>query len=100
MAQDSALESAEARFAHAMEKLVARESFGEVLALAAGNAVALMRLGSDVADLAVRNLRIAGRRDVVALSRQLARTEDKLERVLQEVEALQDELRVQRKKKP
>jgi hypothetical protein len=43
-------------------------------------------------DLALRNLRLAGRRDIVRLSRQLARTEDKLERVLQEVEALRAEV--------
>jgi hypothetical protein len=43
-------------------------------------------------DLFLRNLRVAGRRDVVRLSRQLARTEDKLERVLQEVEELRGEL--------
>jgi septal ring factor EnvC (AmiA/AmiB activator) len=43
-------------------------------------------------DIVVRNLRIAGKRDVVGLARQLARTEDKLERVLQEVEELRDEL--------
>ena len=43
-------------------------------------------------DLVLRNLRLAGRRDVVRLARQLARTEDKLERVLQEVETLRDQL--------
>ena len=86
-------EEAESRTAKAMEEVVSRDSFGEVMALVAGNAVALMRLGSDAADLVVRNLRIAGRRDVVSLHRQLARTEDKLELVLQEVESLQAELR-------
>jgi hypothetical protein len=86
-------EEAESRTAKAMEDVVSRDSFGEVMALVTGNAVAVMRLGSDAADLVVRNLRLAGRRDVVSLHRQLARTEDKLERVLQEVEALQDEVR-------
>jgi hypothetical protein len=86
-------EEAESRTAKAMEEVVSRDSFGEVLALVAGNAIAVMRLGSDAADLVVRNLRLAGRRDVVSLHRQIARTEDKLERVLQEVEALQDEVR-------
>jgi hypothetical protein len=85
-------EEAESRTAKAMEEVVSRDSFGEVLALVAGNAIALMRLGSDAADLVVRNLRLAGRRDVVSLHRQLARTEDKLELVLQEVESLQAEL--------
>ncbi|MBA2516937.1 MAG: hypothetical protein H0V22_06420 [Solirubrobacterales bacterium] len=55
-----------------------------------------MKLGSDVADLVVRNLRLAGRRDVIALARQIARTEDKLELVLQEVEHLQDDVRKSR----
>jgi hypothetical protein len=86
-------EEAESRTAKAMEEVVSRDSFGEVLALVAGNAIALMRLGSDAADLVVRNLRLAGRRDVVSLHRQLARTEDKLELVLQEVESLQAELK-------
>jgi hypothetical protein len=40
----------------------------------------------------VRNLRLAGRRDITALARQIARTEDKLELVLQEVERLQEQL--------
>jgi hypothetical protein len=58
----------------------------------AENAAALTKLGNDAMDLALRNLRLAGRRDVVRLGRQLARTEDKLERVLQEVEMLRDQL--------
>jgi hypothetical protein len=37
-------------------------------------------------------MRLAGRADVTRLARQLQRTEDKLERVLQEVEQLRDEL--------
>ena len=41
----------------------------------------------------LRNLRLAGRADVTRLARQLNRTEDKLERVLQELEELRDELR-------
>ncbi len=86
-------EDAEAQTAKAMENLVAQDSFGELLAKVAGNVVAVMKIGSDVADLAVGSLHVAGRRDVLSLHRQLARTEDKLERVLQEVERLQDELR-------
>ena len=45
-----------------------------------------------MADLVWRNLRLAGRADIIRLARQLHRTEDKLERVLQEVEELRDEL--------
>jgi hypothetical protein len=86
-------EEAESRTAAAMEEVVSRNSFGEVLALASGNAIAVMKLASDAADLVVRNLRLAGRRDIVALGKQLARTEDKLELVLQEVENLQEDVR-------
>jgi len=46
----------------------------------------------DAVDLLWRNLRLAGRADIVRLSKQLHRTEDKLERVLQEVESLRDEV--------
>lgn len=88
-----AAESVEGRFARALEGLVARDGFGEVLALVAGNTAAIVKRGSDSADQMIRAMRLAGRRDVVDLSRQLARTEDKLERVLQEVEALQDQSR-------
>jgi hypothetical protein len=83
-------EEAEARTARAMEELVGRDAFGEVLARVTENALALAKLGGDAADMVVRNLRVAGRRDITALARQLARTEDKLERVLQEVEGLRD----------
>jgi hypothetical protein len=86
-------DQAEARAASAMEQLVNRDSFGELLARSTENLLAIAKIGSDVADLVVRNLRLAGRRDVTNLGRQLARTEDKLETVLQEVERLQDELR-------
>ena len=80
------------------ERLVQRDAFGELLAMATENVVALAKIGADVGDLAVRNLRLAGRRDVARLGQQLARTEDKLETVLQEVERLQDELRAEREK--
>jgi hypothetical protein len=85
-------EEAETRTAKAMEQLVSRESFGELLARVTENTLALVNIGNDVFDLVVRNLRIAGRRDITALAKQLARTEDKLELVLQEVERLQEQL--------
>ena len=85
-------EDAGNRTAAAMEELVKRDSFGELLARVTENVLGLTRIGNDVADLVVRNLRLAGRRDVTNLGRQLARTEDKLERVLQEVERLQEQL--------
>ena len=84
-------EDAEKRTATAMEELVKRDAFGELLARTTENILALTRIGNDVADLVVRNLRLAGRRDVASLGRQLARTEDKLERVLQELERLQEQ---------
>jgi len=85
-------DDAEARTASAMERLVARESFGELLAMTTENVLAVTKIGVDLADLVVRNLRLAGRRDITGLARQIARTEDKLELLLQEVERLQDAL--------
>ena len=85
-------EEAEARTAKAVEEVVGREGFGEILARVTDNVVALTRVGNDTWDLLVRNLRLAGRADVNRLARQLARTEDKLELVLQEVEGLRDDL--------
>jgi uncharacterized membrane protein YgcG len=88
-------EDAEARTASAREEVVGRNSFGELLARMTENAMAVTRIGGDVLDLTVRNLRLAGRQDVIRLARQLARTEDKLETVLQEVERLQERLDAQ-----
>lgn len=85
-------EDAESSAARAFEELVSKPSFGTLLARSAENAAALTRIGYDVADLVLRNLRIAGRSDITRLARQLHRTEDKLERVLREVESLRDEL--------
>ncbi len=82
-------EEAESRTARAFEQLVARDSFGELLAKATENVVGLTKITTDVFDLILRNLRLAGRQDITRLSRQLARTEDKLEQVLQEIERLQ-----------
>jgi hypothetical protein len=84
-------EPAESQMAKALEQLVARPSFGQLLALSAENIAALARISSDVADLVLRNLRLAGRADITRLAQQLHRTEDKLERVLQEIEELRDE---------
>ena len=85
-------EDAEKRTADAMEELVKKDAFGELLGRATENILAITRIGNDAADLVVRNLRLAGRRDITSLGHQLARTEDKLEQVLQEVERLQDQL--------
>jgi hypothetical protein len=84
---------AEKRTASAVEELVHSDSFGEILARVTGNVMGLTKIGFDVLDMTVRNLRLAGRPDLVRLGKQLARNEDKLERVLQEVEALGDQVR-------
>jgi ABC-type transporter Mla subunit MlaD len=85
-------ENAESTAAKAFEQAVSTPSFGEMLARSAENMAALSRMGSDFADAVLRNLRVAGRSDITRLARQLHRTEDKLERVLQEIEQLRDEL--------
>lgn len=84
-----AFSDAEAATATAMERLVATEGFAELLARTVGNVVAVQRLTAKGLDLIVSKLRLAGRRDLVRLGRQIGRAEDKLERVLQEVETLQ-----------
>ena len=85
-------EQAESRAADAFEELVSKPSFGVLLARGAENVAAISRISSDLADLILRNLRVAGRADVTRLARQLHRTEDKLERLLQEIEGLRSEL--------
>jgi hypothetical protein len=89
-------EQSESQTAQALEDLVSKPSFGRLLAATAENAAALTRIAADTADLVVRNLRLAGRADIVRLARQLHRNEDKLERVLQEVELLRDEMAADR----
>src|ERR1700749_4510910 len=85
-------EQAESEAAKASERMVGSGGFVSLLGQLAENTAALTKLSGDALDLALRNLRLAGRRDIIRLSRQLARTEDKLERVLQEVEAVRDRL--------
>jgi hypothetical protein len=85
-------EDNEQRTARAFEELVSRDSFGELLARVTENVVGVIKIGNDAVDLILRNLRVAGRQDITRLGRQLARAEDKLELVLQEVERLQERL--------
>jgi hypothetical protein len=87
-------EETESKLASAAEELVGRSSFAEILSRLTENAMAVTRIGNDVLDLAVRNLRLASRHDVTRLATQLARTEDKLELVLQHVEELEGSLDV------
>ena len=83
-------EDAETRVAKAAERVVSRDSFGELLAMLTENVVALTRIGNEGMDLVLRNLRVASRQDINRLTRALGRTEDKLEQVLQEVERLRE----------
>jgi hypothetical protein len=89
-------QQAESDTARAWEEVVHRNAFGELLARMTENVMGLTRISNDAFDLFVRNMRVAGRSDVTRLATQLARTEDKLELVLQEVERLQDELQALR----
>lgn len=83
-------DEAESGATKAFEELVRKPSFGRLMALSVENTAALSRIAFESVDLLWRNLRLAGRADIVRLSRQLHRNEDKLERVLQEVESLRD----------
>src|ERR1700722_14467296 len=83
-------EQTESEAAKATERLVGSGGFASLRGALGENGAALTKLSGDALDLALRNLRLAGRRDIIRLSRQLARTEDKLERVLQEIEAVRD----------
>src|SRR3954451_9876610 len=83
---------AEKQTADAAEQLVHSNAFGELLARTTENVMGLTKIGFGMADLVVRNLRIAGKPDMLRLGQQLARSEDKLERVLQEVERLQTQV--------
>ena len=79
----------ERQLAEGMEALVNGEGFSHLLSRVTENVVALSKIGSDVGDLMLRNMRVAGQADINRLARQLARTEDKLELLLQAVERLE-----------
>ena len=93
-------EETETRTAQAFDRVVSRDAFGEVMAMVTENTMAMVKLGNGAADMVLRNLRLASRRDLTQLGRQLARTEDKLELVLQEVEGLREELGDRSKDEP
>jgi hypothetical protein len=82
------LAAMEGQTAAAMEELVAGEGFSTLLVRFAENGLAVSKIWADVWDLMLHGLRLAGRRDIDRLARQLIRNEDKLELVLQEVEQL------------
>jgi hypothetical protein len=83
---------AESQMAQAMEDLVSRDSFGSLLVRVTENVMAMTQIANGALDLAVRNLRLAGRQDLTRLARQISRTEDKLEMVLQEIERLGEQV--------
>ena len=89
-------EDAETRTAKALENMVKSDAFGEGLALLTQNVLGLTRVSNDALDMWWRGMRVAGREDLTRVGRQLARTEDKLEMVLQQVEELRAELRQER----
>jgi hypothetical protein len=84
------MEGFEGQLAEGMERFVAGEGFAELLVSMTQNTVAVWKLSADFWDLVWRRLRLPGRPDIDRLARQLARTEDKLELLLQAVERLQD----------
>jgi hypothetical protein len=83
------MEDIEGQTAEAMEQMVAGEGFTEMLTRMTENVVAFSKIRSDFGDLLLRNLRVAGQADIDRLARQLSRTEDKLELLLQAVERLE-----------
>jgi hypothetical protein len=87
-----AYERIEGQLSVALDKLVATNGFADLLATSATNVMALTRMANGTIDRVVRTTRLAARHDVTELGRQLARTEAKLERLLQVVEELQGQL--------
>ena len=67
------LDGTEGQVAAGLEQLVAGEGFSKLLVQITENVVAVSRITGDVADLILRNLRLAGRHDVERLGRQLIR---------------------------
>jgi len=88
----TAYEQLEGKLSSALDRLVATNAFADLLATSATNVMAATRLANGTVDRAVRSTRLAARSDVVALSRQLTRTEDKLERLLQLLEEFGDRI--------
>jgi hypothetical protein len=80
---------AESRVSAAAESVVGSDYFAKLFAMSVSNGMALAGLANRSLDRGVHASRIAGRADVACIGQQLARTEDKLEAVLQLVEAQQ-----------
>ena len=75
-----------------LEEFATGEAFGALLARTAENAAAMTSLWADSCDAVLRSFRFAGRKDVARLGARIAQTDDKLERVLQELYAVQEAL--------
>lgn len=88
----AAYEQLEGKLSTAMDSLVATNGFAELFTTSATNVMALVRMANGAVDQAVKVTRLAAKEDLVGLARQLARTEDKIERLLQLVESLEARL--------
>jgi hypothetical protein len=84
------IEQFEGQLAAGFERMVAGEGFAELLVGMTENTVGIWKISADAWDLVWRALRLPGQTDINRLAHQLARTEDKLELLLQAVERLQD----------
>ena len=91
-----AYEETEQRTSQTMEELVSSQGFAEMLSMMVGNAMSVSRISGNVLDDLVRRSHLAGRSDLAGVGRQIGRTEDKLELVLQRIESLEDEVRALR----
>jgi hypothetical protein len=89
-------EKTEATYAKVMEEVATSEAFGALLSRTAENAAAMMNLWAGACDAVLRNFRLAGQQDVARLGGRIAQTDDKLERVLQELYAVQAKLAEER----
>ena len=83
-------EAVEDQTSAAMERLIAGEGFSELLVWLTENIFALTNIGAGMWELMLRNMRLAGRRDINRLAHQMLRTEDKLELLLQAIERLEE----------
>jgi hypothetical protein len=90
---------AEEAMAKSMEQVAGGEAFGSLMSRTAENAAAMMGLWSDACDAVLRNFRVAGRQDVARIGSRIAQTDDKLERVLQELYTVQAKLAAAEKKR-
>jgi hypothetical protein len=84
------MEQFEGQLSQGFERMVAGEGFAELLVGMTENTVAIWKISADSWDLVWRAVHLPARPDFDRLARQLARTEDKLELLLQAVERLQD----------